>query len=299
LWRNHRDGNGQLYRASLAGRASVPGVQEDYAWLADAFISLYDLSHDVRWLKRARQLLETMQSLFWDEARGGYFMSLVETDESATMPVMGRAKDLNDGATPSGNAAALHALARLARRPGNKDDDFWADARANALQSTFAPAVNENPAVFTYLLLAAGVHRNGETGVLNYAAHGAVRIEAHTGNNADGLQLMLELNMQPGWHVNAHEPLSSELIPTVLQLEMEESAWSLADMSYPQPTIKALGFQSENLALYEGAVQLTAQLLPTEESTGSPLVRARLRLQACDDTICLPPEDVFLQVPVR
>ena len=46
IWNNNRDHDGQLWRASLNGRSSVPGVQEDYAWLADAFISLYDLSHN-------------------------------------------------------------------------------------------------------------------------------------------------------------------------------------------------------------------------------------------------------------
>jgi len=45
VWANNRDHDGQLWRASLNGRSSVPAVQEDYAWLADAFISLYDLSH--------------------------------------------------------------------------------------------------------------------------------------------------------------------------------------------------------------------------------------------------------------
>ena len=38
LWGNNRDSAGQLWRASLNGRSSVPAVQEDYAWLADAFI---------------------------------------------------------------------------------------------------------------------------------------------------------------------------------------------------------------------------------------------------------------------
>jgi len=298
LWHKHRDGAGHLYRASLDGRASVPGVQEDYAWLADAFISLYDLSQEARWLKRARQLIETMQSLFWDETSGGYFMSIAGGGEPAATPIMGRPKDLNDGATPSGNAVALHALARLARRPAGKDEYFLANTRANALQSTFAQAINQHPAAFTYLLRAARIHRSGESGALNYAAHGALRIDAHTETDAGGLELVVELRIQPGWHVNAHEPLSADLVPTVLQMAEDDSAWKLAEVNYPEPTTKALGFQSEDLALYESSVRLSARLTPLDGNS-SRLLRVKLGLQACDDRICLPPEDVFLQVPIR
>ena len=298
LWQNHRDSEGKLYRASLEGRASVAAVQEDYAWLADAFISLYDLNQDTRWLDRARKLIETMQLDFWDETRGGFFMTASVTAGSNVAPVMGRPKDVNDGAVPSGNAVALNALARLARRPGSSDESLLAESRASALLSAFAQAVNERPSAFTYLLRAAQVQKGGESGALQYAARGGVRINAHTEGSIDSRALSVEIEIQPGWHINAHEPLSEDLIPTTLEAQAEASVWSLVEVDYPKPIIKELGFQSEALALYEGSASLTAGLKQAENVPVSSLLRINLRLQACDDKICLPPELVELQIPV-
>ncbi len=305
LWQNHRvneSGSGnttRLYRASLEGRSSVPGVQEDYAWLADAYISLYDLSQDVRWLDRARRLLETMLELFWDGSNGGYFMNATNAGGKNTVPVMGRPKDVHDGAQPSGNAVALNALARLARRPGSKEEYFATDARASALLSTFALSVNRHPSAFAYLLRAAQVHVGGESGVLQYAAHGGVRIKADVEAGTESKVLVLDIEIQPGWHINAEKPLSENLIPTTLEADKDSSVWSLADVGYPPAIIKELGFQSEPLALYEGDVRLTARVQQNQSVPVLPPLRIKLRLQACDEKICLPPETLVLQVPVR
>ena len=300
LWQNHRDNEGGLYRVSLDGRSSVQAVQEDYAWLADACISLYDLSQDTRWLQRARSLIETMHDDFWDHTGGGLFMNAsITTGEKAT-PVMGRPKDVNDGAVPSGNAVALHALARLARRPGSKEEYLAAEKRATVLLSTFARAVNQQPLAFTYLLLAARMQMGGASGALQYAAHGNVRIsgniDANANVGADAIALVVELRIQPGWHINANKPLSENLVPTTVEAGVGSSTWNLMDVSYPRPIVKALGFQSEALALYEGSVRVTVRLRQNESSPDSPPLRIKLRLQACDDKICLPPENVDLQV---
>jgi uncharacterized protein YyaL (SSP411 family) len=295
IWRNHRDSNGKLYRISLEGRASVAAVQEDYAWLADAYISLYDLSDDPVWLERARTLLDSMHALFWDNRTGGYYMNVDRADTEST-PLMGRPKDIHDRAVPSGNAVALNALVRLAHRPGSSDEFLQTTARINALLSALAQAVNRNPSAFTYLLRAAQSYLHGETGALQYGAHGGVRAKA----KIDAGILSVDLNIQPGWHINANEPLSADLIPTILTTDGSAPAWQLENVSYPRAIRKTLGFQSEELALYEGNVQLTATLANTQDDTPAlPLLRVKIRLQACDDRICLPPEDVIMQVPVQ
>jgi uncharacterized protein YyaL (SSP411 family) len=295
LWKEHRDSKGGLYRASLDGRASVPGVQEDYAWLADAFISLYDLGQDTGWLDRARSLTDTMQRDFWDETKGGFFMNASTAGDATAAPVMGRPKDSGDGAVPSGNAVALNALARLAHRPGSKEDFFANDARASALLSAFAQAVNRQPSGFGYLLRAAQVQMSGESGALQYAAHGNVKVDAR----ADSGMLVVDIEIRPGWHINAHEPLSDNLIPTQLEADSEASTWTLADFSYPRPIIKKLGFQSEDLALYEHTVRLTASVQQNSSVQVISPLRIKLRLQACDEKVCLPPENLFLQIRVR
>ncbi|MCH8058236.1 MAG: DUF255 domain-containing protein [Proteobacteria bacterium] len=291
IWTNNRDHDGKLWRASLNGRSSVAGVQEDYAWLADAFISLYDLSHHDLWLERARSLLERMQGQFWDRANGGYFMSAPRDDAA---PAMGRPKDITDGALPAGNAAALHAMARLARRPAEKGQFLELDARANALITAFANTVNRNPSAFPYFLLAARVQADGQSGSKQYAAHGGIALSGRVQNH----QLTLNIEIQPGWHINAHKPLSDYLIPTVLQAAEQNTTWNLSAVSYPPPVKKTLGFQSEELALYEGNISLKAALNARIPAPEGGLLRLTLRLQACDDEICLPPELLELQIPV-
>ena len=291
LWTNNRDHDGSLWRASLNGRSSVAGVQEDYAWLADAFISLYDLSHQELWLERARNLLEHMYGQFWDRANGGYFMNAPRGDAA---PAMGRPKDITDGAVPAGNAVALHALARLARRPAEKGQFLELDARANAAITAFANSVNRNPSAFPYFLLAARVQANGQSGSIQYAAHGGVALSGRVQNH----QLTLNIDIQPGWHINANQPLSDYLIPTVLQAAERHTAWELFPVSYPPPVKKTLGFQSEELALYEGNISLKAALNARNPAQEGTMLRITLRLQACDDEICLPPELLELQIPV-
>jgi len=256
-----------------------------------------------------------MHDEFWDQAGGGFFMNAASTAGAKAAPVMGRPKDVNDGAVPSGNAVALHALARLTRRPGGKEEFLAAETRATALLSAFARAVNQQPLAFTYLLLAARTQMDGASGALQYAAHGNVRISGHIDANAnanagtnananananvgaDASVLVVELKIQPGWHINAHKPLSDNLVPTTLEAGAGSPTWNLMDVSYPEPIVKALGFQSEALALYAGSVRLTVRLQQNESPPDSTPLRIKLRLQACDDKICLPPENVDLQVP--
>jgi uncharacterized protein YyaL (SSP411 family) len=291
IWSNNRDQDGKLWRASLNGRSSVPGVQEDYAWLADAFISLYDLSQNGVWLERARSLLQHMQGQFLDQTNGGYFMSAPQDDAA---PAMGRPKDITDGAVPAGNAVALHAMARLARRSGEKGQFLELDAQANALIAAFANIVNRNPSAFPYFLLAARVQADGQSGSKRYAAHGAIAVSGRVQDD----QLTVNIDIQPGWHINANHPLSDNLIPTVLQAAEQNSVWDLSAVSYPTPVRKILGFQSEELALYEGNISLKAALSTSMSSQEGSMLRLTLRLQACDHETCLPPELLNLQIPV-
>jgi uncharacterized protein YyaL (SSP411 family) len=291
LWNNNRDDEGQLWRASLHGRSSVPGVQEDYAWLADAYVSLYDISSDRIWLDRARDLLDRMHERFQDESGGGYFMNALNDE---TRLAMGRPKAINDGAVPAGNPVALHALARLARRPGERSDFMELEQRATTLLASFGPVVNRSPSTYPSFLLAASVLANGQSGSLQYAAHGGVTIDAVVIGN----QLEIGLSIQPGWHINANKPLSDGLIPTTVQTLEGDNSWLLSELSYPDPVKKSLEFQEEDLALYQGDIRLTASLSPGASAPASPLLRLQLQLQACDEKVCLPPERLQLQIPV-
>ena len=285
IWQNSSREKGVLWRARLAGRSSVPAIQEDYAWLADGFIHLYDITRDARWLDQAETLVATMNRLFWDEAAGGYFMN---TDGTG-FATMARPKAIIDGAVPSGNAVALRVLAELARRTGNA-----AYRRtANALLAAFAKSINRQPSAYGYALRGARLLADGAAGPLQYAARGAVRASAELITDT----LAVDLCIRPGWHINANETLQEDLIPTVVSLEAPIAGWRVGPVSYPPAVQKTLGFQSEELALYEGDVRITMDLTQINSSNAAPLIPVVLRLQACNDRVCLPPERRLLQVP--
>ena len=285
LWRNSLRDNSELWRVRLAGHSSVSAGQEDYAWLADGFIHLYDITRDARWLERAESLVATMNRLFWDEESGGYFMNINGTG----IATMTRPKAIHDGAVPSGNAVALRALAELVHRTG---DEAYRRT-ATALLAAYANSINRQPSAYAYTLRGAQLLAYGAAGPLQYAARGAIRVSAELRKDT----LVVDLAIRPGWHINASKVLQEDLIPTVVGVEEVIPGWRPGRLSYPPHVLKTLGFQSEELALYEGRVRITMDLRQTNSADAVPLIPVSLLLQACDDRVCLPPERHVLQVP--
>ena len=112
LWAKVRASPGELKRVYMDGRAAQPGLLEDYAFLGEGLVTLYDATGNPGWLERARELADALGSRFADPTGGGLFMGEAATDT----PLMARPKDVSDGAMPSGTSAALHLLAALAWR---------------------------------------------------------------------------------------------------------------------------------------------------------------------------------------
>lgn len=101
-------GRGVLFRTWREGRGSTPGFAEDYAFLIQGLLDLYEASFDVRWLRWAEELQSTMDQQFWDEAKGGYFNSAAD-DPSIVL----RLKEDYDGAEPAPSSVAAMNLLRL------------------------------------------------------------------------------------------------------------------------------------------------------------------------------------------
>ncbi|MDP3070743.1 MAG: thioredoxin domain-containing protein [Opitutaceae bacterium] len=100
---------GVLFRGWREGRGAAEGFAEDYAYFIQGLLDLHEASFDVRWLRWADRLQTTMDALFWDEARGGYFNSAAG-DASIVL----RLKEDYDGAEPAPSSVAAMNLLRLA-----------------------------------------------------------------------------------------------------------------------------------------------------------------------------------------
>jgi len=168
--------------------------------------------------------------------------------------------------------------------------------------SKYFTLVQKTPSGFPYLLLGRIELETGDTGTRRYSARGKVAISATAQPPASGgassPRLAITLDIAPGWHVNSSAPLDETLIATRVDLDPGSSGWRLEGLTYPEPRKVRLGFQSSPLSVYTGRVDVTAGLArSTEASSLNPLPIA-IRLQACDDRVCLRPEDVVLRVPV-
>lgn len=101
-----------LYRSWRYGKGPV-GQADDYAFLIQGLIDLYEVTGKETHLVFAIELQQRMDDLFWDNEDGGYFASA--PDEHILL----RLKDAQDGAEPSAASVALHNLQRLAIMASN------------------------------------------------------------------------------------------------------------------------------------------------------------------------------------
>ncbi len=136
----------RLFRSWRDGQAGNPGFLDDYAFLANALIDLYEATFKPEWLGRAASLARDMIALFHDGEHGAFFYG-ARDNEQLIKPV----KEGMDGAEPSGNSMAALTLARLARFL--QLDDYEALARGTV--SAFAALIEQVPHAFTQMLQAA------------------------------------------------------------------------------------------------------------------------------------------------
>jgi hypothetical protein len=94
--------------------------------------------------------------------------------------------------------------------------------------------------------------------------------------------------VDPGYHVNANPASGPDLIPTQLTL----AGLPALKVDYPPARAFKAPFAPQGIAVYEGRVSLRARL-------PQPLARppaASLRVQACNDEVCLAPATVAVPI---
>jgi uncharacterized protein YyaL (SSP411 family) len=119
-----RTPDGRLLRTYSAGsHGKLNGYLEDYAFMLDALVSLYEATFDARWIETALALAHKLIEEFWDDAEGGFFYT-----GRSHEALIARTKDPHDTSTPSGNSTAALALLRLSKLTGRQD--LWDKAEA-------------------------------------------------------------------------------------------------------------------------------------------------------------------------
>ncbi len=108
-----RTGEGHLLRTFRDNRAQLPAYLEDYSYVCQSLLDLYESGFDPAWIQAAEDLAREMIDLFWDPAASGFF-NTGPLHENLIV----RMKSPQDGAIPSPLAIAVKCLLRLGRLLG-------------------------------------------------------------------------------------------------------------------------------------------------------------------------------------
>ncbi|KAI0968893.1 DUF255 domain-containing protein [Xylaria arbuscula] len=142
-----------LYRVYYDGRFGIDGFAEDYAYLIEGLLELYEATADESWLEWADELQAVQISRFYDEApstaantnaKCGAFYS---TTQDAPHTIL-RVKEGIDGSQPSVNSVSVSNLFRLGALLNDKKYTYLAKASVNA----FSVEILEHPNLFPGLL---------------------------------------------------------------------------------------------------------------------------------------------------
>jgi uncharacterized protein len=143
LKKMRRDG-GRLLHTYRDGQAKLDAYLDDYASLANSFVSLYEANFDERFIDEAVQLMDIVLEKFAHSA-GGFFYTADDHEQLIT-----RTKELTDSSTPSGNALAATALLRLGKLLGRGK---YLDAAQKTLAAA-VPIMERAPMAAGQMLLA-------------------------------------------------------------------------------------------------------------------------------------------------
>ena len=132
---NMRDPSGRILRTWRNDEAKLLGYLEDYACLADGLLSLHEATLEPRWLREAVTVADGMNTLFWDDAVGGFYDTGNDHEQLVIRP-----RDVFDNAQPCGGSVATDVLLRLGVITGNDDYSSKGSTPLRALQQLLGRA---------------------------------------------------------------------------------------------------------------------------------------------------------------
>jgi uncharacterized protein YyaL (SSP411 family) len=109
-------GDGGLNHSYKKGRSTINGYLEDYAFVMDAFLKLYEATFDEKWLHQADVLMEYSVQHFYDKESGMFFFT---SDEDAAL--IARKMEIHDNVIPASNSVMANNLFLLGHHFGRRD----------------------------------------------------------------------------------------------------------------------------------------------------------------------------------
>ena len=145
----YNETSGILLRRFRDGDARIEGCLDDYAFLVQALLDLYEAEPNATWISWALALQRKQDELFSDPDADDYFC----TAGNARDLVL-RIKEDHDSAEPAANSVAALNLIRLST---HKQDHTYL-ARAERIMAAAAARMHQNPSAMPQMLAAMEIH---------------------------------------------------------------------------------------------------------------------------------------------
>jgi thioredoxin:protein disulfide reductase len=136
------------------------------------------------------------------------------------------------------------------------------------------------------LLLLGGVLFGQTSNVLTIAPPAKLRVK-----RGETATAVVRAELKPGYHTNSNTPSDPYLIP--LRLTWQPAPLQVAEVTYPKPKMEKFEFSEKPLSVFDGAFDITTKFkVPAAAPNGMAMISGKLRYQACNDRMCLPPKTV-------
>jgi uncharacterized protein YyaL (SSP411 family) len=277
---------GALLHAWRGGQARIPAFLDDYAFLVEGLLRLFDATGEERFREEAKHLQAEQDGRLLDEA-GGYFAA------GEDPRLLFRAKPAFDGAVASGNGFAALNLLELAGLQG----DPSLRRRAEDVLRCFSEGLSAVPLAHVTLVRALRrLHREPVAALsaasaaapppassavesLEDEAREVVEVKGRLGSGEEWKPFTVELKLAAGWHLYANAAGPSTVVPTSLGPVLGR----LRNLRYPPG--EPAGEGAASVLVYRDRAQLHGEI----EHKGGGAPSLELTYQACNESRCLPP----------
>ena len=106
------------------------------------------------------------------------------------------------------------------------------------------------------------------------------------------------IQVKDGFHVNSDSPGDEYLIP--LKFTWNEDVMKVQEVVYPKPQMEKFQFSAKPMSVFQGDFKTQAKFrINATAPNGLSHVTGKLRYQACNDRMCLPPRTLEVKIPLE
>ena len=153
----------------------------------------------------------------------------------------------------------------------------------------------------TVLLVALSLFATGLADAQGFDAEPVFRVQLVPDRDpvvaGSELRLAVELSVDPGWHVNSNDPGDEFSWPTTVEFKLPEG-WLAPVVSFPEGETLDFEFSDTPIEVWQGRAVILGVFSVPETASGDVRLRVTVTAQACNNTQCLPPEEVRSGVDV-